>query len=169
MKNLFVLLVLCFVTQLSFAQNIQRYKYPIKGKNTFPRKIIKPTLLRPDLVVLSNFQVATINGRRCLVGYVKNVGNATSKANNTEIRISWRVDHERWTSQERFVNKYIPALAPGRTHKIQFYVPDHEIRSNEGFGSNHVSFRYFADNRKVVSESLENNNIRTYALPILRN
>lgn len=169
MKNLFVLLVLCLVTQLSFAQNIQRYKYPINVKNTIPRKVIKPTLLRPDLVVLNNFQTVIINGRRCLVGYVKNVGNATSKSNNAEIRISWRVDHERWTSQERFVNKYIPALAPGSAHKIQFYVPDHEIRSNEGFGSSNVSFRYFADNRKVVSESLENNNVRSYYLPILRN
>lgn len=168
MKNLFVLLVLCLFTQLGFAQQIQRYKLPTKVYKPVPRKIIKPTLLRPDLVVLNNFQAVVINGRRCLVGYVKNVGNASSKASNTEIRISWRVDHEHWTSQERFVNKYVPALAPGKVHKIQFYVPDHQIHSNEGFGSSHVSFRYFADNRKVVFESAENNNITSYSLPILR-
>lgn len=169
MKNLFVLLALCFCTQLSFAQDIQRYKYPVKINKKLPDNLKKVTLLRPDLVVLSNFQVVLVNGRRCLVGYVKNIGNAPSIANNTQIRISWRVDYEHWSSQERFVNKYVPVLAPGKVHKIQFFVPDHVIRSNEGFGSNHVSFRYFVDNQKRVLESKENNNIRTHALPILRN
>jgi hypothetical protein len=169
MKNLFVLLVLCFVTQLSFGQVIQKFKYPPRIQKPLSKTIIKPTLLRADLVVLNGFQTVNINGRRCLVGYVKNVGSLASRANNTEIRISWRVDHEHWTAQERFVNRYIPALAPGAVHKVQFYVPDHEIRSNEGYGSNHVSFRYFVDNRKVVAESVETNNIRSHSLPILRN
>lgn len=168
MKNLFVLFVLCLFSQLSFAQKIQSYKFPVQVKQPIPRKIIKPTLLRPDLVVLNNFQTININGRRCLVAYVKNVGQASSRAHNTKIRISWRVDYEHWTNQERVINKSIPALAPGQAHRIQFYVPDHQIQSNEGFGSNHVSFHYFADDRKVVSESVENNNITRYSLPILR-
>ncbi|MEM6377201.1 MAG: CARDB domain-containing protein [Bacteroidota bacterium] len=167
MKNLILLFVFCFVAQLGYGQRIQQLKYPVKVQKNIPNKFANVKLTRPDLVVLNNFQMVMVNGRRCLVGYVKNIGNASSIANNTEIRISWRVDYEHWTTQERFVNKYVPPLAPGKVHKIQFFVPDHAISSNQPYGSKHVSFRYFVDNQKKVFESLENNNIRSHYLPIL--
>lgn len=53
------------------------------------------------------------NGTRFIAVKVKNKSNLQAASNLLELRVSWRVDYEHWTTQKRSKNYVIPPLAPG--------------------------------------------------------
>lgn len=150
------------------AQRYQKINRPIQVQPIKDR-LVTPVMLRPDLVILDQFVLTPSNGHRYIYVKVANVGNLQSAPHSVELRTSWRVDYEHWTTVERFVNFPIPKLAPGASYNIGYRIPDNEIHTNEGFGSNNISFRFFTDKPKNILESQENNNIRTFYAPVLRN
>ena len=170
MKNLIILLIALFCCQFAQAQNYRQIKRPNTRIQKIPKyKLLKPiVIMKPDLTVLNNIRLVHNNGKRYLYADVKNIGNLKSNKNSLQLRISWRVDHESFTNVERFKNYSVPYLNPGQKHTLCVLIPDNEIHSNEGYGSNSASFRFFADRSNVVSESVENNNMKYKLVPILR-
>ncbi len=140
------------------------YKKPIKVNP----KLIKPIILKSDLTVVDNIRLVTQNGRRYLYAEVKNIGNINANRSRLQLKIRWRVDYEQFTNVERTRNYTIPALRPGQQHTLCVSVPDHEIRTNEGFGSNHAAFYFRADAPNQIAEIKENNNTKTKHIPVLR-
>ena len=130
--------------------------------------IKKPVLLKPDLIVVDQINNYRQNGRRYVAVRVKNIGNVQTATHRVELRTSWRIDYEHWTTVERFTNFRVPGLAPNAQFTIRYCIPDHEIHTNEGFGSNSVSLRFFTDRPNQISELSESNNIRTFYVPVLR-
>ena len=168
MKNLILIVFALIFTLPLMGQQFKyqpQYQKPIKVN---PR-ILKPVILKSDLTVLENIRLVTQNGRRYLYADVKNVGNVNANRSRLELKIRWRVDYEHWSTVERTRNYTIPLLKPGYKHTLCVSVPDHEIRTNEGFGSNHASFSFRADAPNQILELKENNNVRTKHVPVLRN
>ncbi|HKK75377.1 MAG TPA: CARDB domain-containing protein [Saprospiraceae bacterium] len=161
----FFLLFFSFMASLD-AQVIERRVYrPLKPNY----QLRKPVLLRPDLLIVDQVLQYRQNGKRYIAIRVANKGNLKAAPNLLELRVSWRVDYEHWSRVERFQSYLVPELAPNAQYTIRYAIPDHEIHTNEGFGSDNISLRYFADQEKRIAEQDELNNIRTFYLPVLRN
>lgn len=169
----FLSILLFFVLSLTGYASVQAQVYHPTIRKAPIRKVPgpvlrKPVLLRADLVMVESMQTYQQNGIRFIAVKVKNQGNLQAAANLLELRVSWRVDYEHWSMQELFKDYIIPPLAPGAQYTIHYAIPDHQISTNEGFGSNNISFRFFADKQKKIPESVEYNNVRTYYIPVLR-
>jgi len=172
MKPFLFLILTLLTVQTTYAQRYRNVKPNWTSNNKIQLKnpkIIKPVLLKPDLVVEQNVQLVTQNGKRYLYTHVKNIGNYRSNANNMELRISWRVDHESFTNVSRIQNYAVKALNPGQVRTFCILVNDDDIHSNEGFGSANASFRFKVDSGQAVNESKEDNNLRYKYVPIIQN
>ena len=154
-----------FLISWGFAQNQRQIQL-----NNTQITLTEATMIpyyKPDLDILNNVVVFTSGGQRKVRIYVKNIGSVRSNACNLKTTYRWRVDHESWTNMELHKNYGIRSLEPGQSTRIDMPIPDDDIQSNEGFGSNYVSISFLADSNREILELSEQNNTASKSAPIL--
>jgi hypothetical protein len=173
MKNIVLALTFAFLSVgVALAQQQPTIKKTeIKPKVNSNVVVANPSLLMvlPDLLITENIVVFTNpSGARILRMYVKNAGAYKSSPCVLQIKYSWRIDHESFSAREIIHNANVPQLEAGEMKMIEAVIPDGQIRSNEGYGSNNVSIWMKVDIDQQVKEKKEDNNQQLKSVPILR-